>query len=192
MEGCIDAEVKAQVARLELPTGFYDRLLAEDDWSFVIKLNALVEAACTDALTARFHSPQLSKALSTLELGHPKHGKVALLSALNAIVPEQAGVLRLLLELRNMLAHNIGQVSFTFESYIAGMDKNQRNSFVTRAGHGIKPEVAGQSRHDFTLKNPKLALWLTMSEVLACLHLEHDVAANHLQTLALDALIGKN
>ena len=44
--------------RLGLPEGFYERLVREDDWSFVIKLNALFEAACTHALANRLHAPQ--------------------------------------------------------------------------------------------------------------------------------------
>lgn len=36
--------------RLGIPKGFYARQLKEDDWSFVIKLNALFEAACAHAL----------------------------------------------------------------------------------------------------------------------------------------------
>jgi hypothetical protein len=36
-------DVKAFERRLGLPVGFYERLLQEDDWSFVIKLNALFE-----------------------------------------------------------------------------------------------------------------------------------------------------
>ena len=190
MEGSIAAEVKAQEARLGLPSGFYDKLLNEDDWSFIIKLNALVEAACTDALVARFHSAELTEPLATLEIGHPKHGKVALLRALGAIESEQAAVLKLLFELRNKLAHNVSHVSFTFGSYIAGMDKNQRKSFASCAGHGIKPEVLGLTRQEFTLQNPKLALWATVQEILACLHLEHDVAATRLKELAYGVLAG--
>ncbi len=190
MEGSISAEVKAQEARLGLPPGFYSQLLGEDDWSFVIKLNALVEAACTDALIARLHSHELADSLTSLDLGHPKHGKVALLLALGALEPEQAAVLRFVLELRNKLAHNISQVSFSFAGFVGGLDQNQLKNFVARAGHGIKPDVAGSSRRDFVLANPKLALWATMEEILACLHLEHDVAADRLYSLALKTLAG--
>jgi hypothetical protein len=65
------AEAK-KCTRLGVPPGFYDRLLHEDDWSFVIKLNALVEAACTDALAASLHAPELATCLATLDLGHSK------------------------------------------------------------------------------------------------------------------------
>jgi hypothetical protein len=111
MEGHIFSEVAAQAERLGLPCNFYDSLRNEDDWSFVIKANALVEAACSDALAARFHAPELAACLATLDLGHQKHGKVAILRALGSIEKEQASFLQVLYELRNKLAHNISQVS---------------------------------------------------------------------------------
>ena len=81
MEGNILAEVKAQAERLGLPRDFYAKLLDEDDWSFVIKANALVEAACSDALAARLHAPELATCFATLDLGHNKHRQGELCSA---------------------------------------------------------------------------------------------------------------
>lgn len=188
MKGDIFTEVRAQSERLGLPPGFYDRLVNEDDWSFVIKLNALVEAACSDALAARLHEPALVSLLATLDLGHPKHGKVALLKELSAINKEQAGVLRMVLELRNLLAHNVARIGFTFAEYIAAMDRQQRKSFVARAGYGIKPEFDGQTCAEFVLQEPKTAIWLTVAEILACLHLEHDIADTRLRRLGYERL----
>ena len=188
MEGDIFSEVEAQSRRLGLPPGFYDKLVEEDDWSFVNKLNALVEAACSDALAARLHEPALVPLLATLDLGHSKHGKVALLRALGAIKKEQASVLQMLYELRNKLAHNIGHVAFTFDAYIQSLDKRQLTQFAALAGHGIKDDVDGLPRSSFVTDNPKIAIWLTISEILACLHLEHDVAKSRLLSLALKTL----
>jgi hypothetical protein len=188
MENDIFSEVERQGARLGLPPDFYVRLLDEDDWSFVIKLDALVEAACSDALTSRLHAPELGPALATLDLGHSKHGKIRLLLALGALEKGQAAVLQTLYELRNKLAHNIGQVSFTFENHLTQLDKQQRASFIERAGYGIKPMVSGRSRELVVADNPKLSLWLTVSEILACLHLEHDVASARLSSLALQKM----
>ena len=185
MEKNIFAEVEAQAERLGMPRDFYRNLLNEDDWSFVIKANALVEAASSDALAARFHAPELAISLATLDLGHKKHGKVALLRALGAITKEQSTFLQVLYELRNRLAHNIKQVSFTFESYLDEIEPKDKASFIKHVGHGIQPNVPGMPRETFVTLNPKLALWLTLSEVLACIHLEHDVAKANLTELAL-------
>lgn len=189
MEGDIFAEVAAQSVRLGLPSDFYVNLLNEDDWSFVIKANALVEAACSDALAAKFHAPELAACFATLDLGHKKHGKVALLRTLGAIEKEQASFLQILYELRNRLAHNVSQVSFTFKSYLAEISLADRTTFIKFVGHGVRPTVLELPRDNFVAENPKLALWITLSEVLACLHLEHDAAQARLNNLAVEQLL---
>jgi len=186
MEGDIYKEVEALAQRLGLPADFYTNLVKEDDWSFVIKANALVEAACSDALSARLHEPLLASCLATLELGHPKHGKVALLRTLGAINKEQAAVLQLLYELRNILAHNIGQINFRFESHL--QQEAVRNRFVKVVSHGIQPSIKGTPSEVVIAQAPKLTLWLTLAEVLACLHLEHDLAESRLVSKAFEAL----
>ena len=189
-------EIKEQEARLGLPADFYVSLINEDDWSFVIKLNALVEAACTHALAARLHAPELIESLASLDLGHSKHGKVALLRALDAMTSEQASVLQLLYQLRNSLAHNIAQVGFSFRSYIAGLDKQQLTNFLKRAGHGVQDTVSLEgktvSRAAFVVQNPKFALWLTVAGIIACLHLEHEIAELRLDRLGLELARGGN
>lgn len=185
MERTVFSEIQDQSLRLGLPEGFYNSLLDEDDWSFVIRANALVEAACTDALVAAFHAPHLRSSLASLELGHRKHGKVALLTKLGALQAGQKDVLVTLLELRNKLAHNADQVRFTFSAYLESLEPKPKKKFIDTAGYGLVPEGPdGVPRDQFVEKNPKFALWLTLAEILACLHLEHEVAKLRLSELA--------
>jgi len=185
-------DIKALEAKLGLPIGFYLGLIDEDDWSFVIKLNALVEAACTHSLAALLNTPQLIDSLASLDLGHSKYGKVSLLRTLGSLTSEQAGVLKFLYELRNHLAHNITQVTFSFSTYVAGLDKQQRSNFLARAGHGVREDVTlkGQNfpRNEFVLKAPKFALWMTVAEIIACLYLDLELAQSRLQKLAFEHL----
>lgn len=90
--------------RLGIPKGFYARQLKEDDWSFVIKLNALFEAACAHALVTRLGAPELIDQFARLEVADRDRGKVKFLSTLGSISDEQAAFLRRLAELRNALA----------------------------------------------------------------------------------------
>ena len=175
--------------RLGLPEGFYEHLVREDDWSFVIKLNALFEAACTHVLATRLHAPQLEQSLACLNLANNKCGKIALLRELDALDTEQAAMLRMLAELRNTLVHNITNVRFSFSTYVATLNKQQLEKLVKRFGHGLADTLQVDehilSRREFVRAYPKLALWLTAAEVIACLHLEIEVAKLHLQKLAL-------
>jgi hypothetical protein len=119
-------------SKLGIPEFFILDLRKEDDWSFIIKLNALFEAAATEALVIALNCPKLEDSLSFLDFGNDKFGKVKLLKNLGCIDQNEAKFLQLLFELRNKLAHNIKLVGFTFKSYIASMDSNQKKSFITK------------------------------------------------------------
>ena len=175
---------------LQLPEGFYQQLYKEEDWSFLIKLNALIEAACTHALIARLHAPELIDSFANIDLGNAKYGKVIMLRKLNALTSEQAKILQLLYEMRNSVAHNVAKVSFTFKSHLAGLDKQQRCSFIKRIGHGIADSISvgnkSISRDEFVISNPKISLWMTTAEIIACLYLENEIAEIQLQKLAVE------
>lgn len=189
MANPIFEEVRKFEQKLGLPKDFYNQLLREDDWSFVIKLNALFEGATTHVLTTRLHAPELVDAFAHLDQLNSKVGKVTLLRELGAITSEQAALMRQLGELRNELAHNIRNVTFSFPSYVSSRDANQLAKLVKAFGHGVNEVLEIENlripREKFVQENTKLALWLTSAEVIACLYLEFEVAALHLENLAL-------
>lgn len=166
----IAKEVEALESLLGLPVGFYNTLLKEDDWSFIIKLSALFEAASTQAVAAKLHYPEIENELARLE----QSKKIDLMFKLGILVEEQKKFLVRLSELRNKLVHNISEIKFDFVHYVLSLDGNQKRSFVTIFGHGIKESFdidnISLNRHDFTLEKPKLAIWVTAQEVLACLN----------------------
>ncbi len=47
------ADLSGLEQNLNLPSGFLERLVEEDDWSFLIKSHAVVEAALTHLITSR-------------------------------------------------------------------------------------------------------------------------------------------
>ena len=172
--------VKEFESKLSLPDGFYNKLLQEDDWSFTIKMSALFEAACTHALITKLNTPELEKSLSQLDQANSSYGKIKLLKCLNLIEPEQSDFLMKLANLRNNFVHNVSNVELTFDQLIEAMDDNQKKAFVKWVGHGIveKAIIQGETvtRSSMVLENPKLSIWITAAEVLACLYLEVDIA----------------
>jgi hypothetical protein len=189
MTSSLLSDVSAFEQKLGLPENFYTDLLKNDDWSFVVKLNALVEAACTHALSMRLHAPELEEALAHLDLANSKFGKATLLRGLNSITSEQAHIIRQLAELRNKLVHNVRNVTFSLPTYVNGLDKQQFSSFTKAFGHGLSDMVTfegpGIPRDKFVKQAPRFSIWLTVSEVIACLYLELEVAKIRLQRLAL-------
>lgn len=182
-------DVQEFLDRLELPREFIWNLIEEDDWSFVIKMNALLEAATTHALVVRLNSPEIEDELAQIELADSAKGKVKLLRSLGCLGEDQATFIRKLAELRNRLVHNVSNVTFKYEQLIEGLDSNQKAQFVKVFGRcwedPVNIEGKSVSRNTFTLENPKLSVLFGAIEILACLYLEHELAELRLQTTIL-------
>lgn len=172
--------VEAFEEKLSLPKGFYEDLVKEDDWSFIIKISALFEAACAHALAVRLNAKELEGNFAHLEQANPKYGKIALLKNLGVLFPDQAKFLERLAALRNQVVHNVSNVGVTFKDLIEEMDNNQKKAFIGWVGHGVveESEIKGKkiTRAQFVLGAPKIALSITAAEVLACIYLEVEHA----------------
>lgn len=180
MEDDLFKEVAAFEERLGLPVGFYDSLLKNDDWSFVVKLNALFEAACTEALVARLACPEIADNLARLDFADNKKGKVRLCFELNIINDEQRLALNDLAELRNDLVHKIENVNFSFDQYVQRLSKGRQETLVKRWGRNLNDTLSfgdvTVAKSDFILKNLKFVIWMSCADTLACLHLEFENA----------------
>lgn len=102
--------------RLGLPDGFIDDLVTHgDDWSFVIKVSALVETAVSDFLNRTINQPALATDITKLPLSR----KIQWARKLGAIAGTRQDFVSQLSELRNQLAHNIQKVpSFRLANYL--------------------------------------------------------------------------
>ena len=177
--GFQDDSVIDEISELEkkvgLPHNFIHKLTSEDDWSFVIKLNALFEAASTHLLVSKLNVPELKDNLSYIDFGNSKFGKVALLKKLGCINSDEAKFLQMLFELRNKLAHNIAHVNFSFASHLNNMDSNQKKSFVNSVKCGNETifwNCEDQPREKYVISHPKLLIFLTASDILVSLHMQ--------------------
>lgn len=65
-----------------------EKLLDEDDWSFIIKLHALMEAAIAYLLTQHFDDDRLSGVFEYLELSDAGKGKIAFVKELELLPSE--------------------------------------------------------------------------------------------------------
>jgi len=131
---------------LGLPAGFCFKLQSEDDWSFVVKLHALIECAVAEQITHAFERKELSDIFSRIELSNSKTGKVAFLKALCLLPSQHIQFIRNLSELRNDLAHKVQNIGVDltefFRSKTANYSLEQLRKFADRWAFGIK--VKGQ------------------------------------------------
>lgn len=142
----MDGETYKNVKKIEKELGLPDNFLVsiyvdDDDWSFVIKLHSMVEAAVTHLLLTRFADDRLMDVLSSLQLGHRKTGKLAFVIALGLLSDENVRLITGLSELRNRLIHGIRNIQFDLATYFDGLDNDRFNQFLSSFGHAFKEEA---------------------------------------------------
>lgn len=177
-----DEDVKPQevVARLEkeleLPDGFFQSLLKEDDWSFLIKLHALFEAAISYVVVHKLGCAALDGTFARMAMS----GKIEFAMALGLIDGMERGFIVQLSQLRNRCVHNVREAAtFNLTDTCAAMNADQKANFV-RVICGTKGDEPFELRGERTtlreaiLRNPKFFLWDIGMAVLACLHLQKE------------------
>jgi hypothetical protein len=156
---------------LGLPSGFLMDLLEDDDWSFVIKLHALFEAAVSHLLIERLAEPSLEPVISRLEMRR----KLVFASALEVVDRETGAFLQRFSELRNSFVHNVTKTNATLESHFSGLNARTLKDLRKGLLFGYKPGrkfrlKVGENRYDKAalLKSfnavafdysPKLSIW---------------------------------
>jgi hypothetical protein len=179
----------AIVDRLEvalgLPPRFLDSIFHEDDWSFVVKLHALIEGALTMLLTERIGgadgTAELRTALSYLDTSSRRVGKVKFATLLGVLQEDRGHFVNYLSELRNIFVHRIENVTLTLERHLASMDTNQRNNFVdaiiriSDVTRKRLPEWALKAAAEDAIKNPKIGLWIAGFIVLLLINMQVDL-----------------
>jgi hypothetical protein len=152
----------------------------EDDWSFVIKVDALIEAAATHVLTEELGRPELARIFSRLEMGDDVTGKLAFAEALSCFEKEDRLFVRELGKIRNKFAHDVHCVGLTLRDYVSRLDQSQFKNFRAAFGPGQDPyPIAGHKvpEADFVRNNPKLCIWLAGMFVLAIAYQRKSMVA---------------
>lgn len=167
--------------------GFFAHLLEEDDWSFVIKLHALFEAACTHLLLYHFDEPNLSSVIGRLELSGRSTGKIEMLGKLDLLGKEKRRFISNLSELRNSLVHDVRNSEFAFEAFVKSLDPKQLRLFAVSFSpyestirkfaesplfeKSLEPQLIKQAQVESVIDRAKVApkthVWLGAYDVLS-------------------------
>ena len=187
---------------LGLPNEFFDSLLEEDDWSFIIKIHALVESAVTYMLAHQPGLRALGDVLGRLDLNDPKKGKVAVAKALNLLDPGDRSFIRALAELRNDLVHNISSVNFDLGHYVHSRDSQQKKSFAFSFSVGLdkkqlETDDLKYNTIKFIIANPKFSIWLSTMCFLSLIYLKKELGRSEIklaevQSAAIEAIDGRS
>ena len=146
---------------LGLPIGFLMSLEKEDDWSFVIKAHALIEAATTHLLVVSTGDTRLASVFKMLELSNTRTGKYAFINALDLVDSHMKRFIRKFSELRNLLVHEISNVSFSFDKHIKSLDSNQKKQWKIAFGYygEYQDNEIKEGWLEASLTQPKFVIW---------------------------------
>jgi hypothetical protein len=114
---------------LRLPKGFFERLLAEDDWSFIVKLHALIEASVTHLLVHALNRSELQSYVGRLELSNLQTGKLGIAKALDLLDSDQRRFIQHLSQLRNDFVHEVENVQSTIEDFLNKQPQGDRKGY---------------------------------------------------------------
>jgi hypothetical protein len=162
--------VQRMETALGLPPGFSRALLEEDDWSFIIKLHAVLEAAVTIALiehlggTSTLREPDKSVARLSMR------SKIALSLSLGVFEDAQRVFLTNLSELRNSFVHRLENITVSLSERLSLMQR-EKAAFVQRLAHPIKPDARMVA---FILEQPKVVIWNDAFLLLCMLRMHID------------------
>jgi hypothetical protein len=133
--------------QLGLPAGFlrglYDH---EDDWSFVIKSHAFLEAALTHLLADHLGKEDLLPVFAYLETSNVRTGKLAFVKAFDLLDKGARRFIHTLSELRNDLVHEVSNVSFRFDTHVAQLSDKERKEFIGAFDYAFVEVVQASQR----------------------------------------------
>ena len=99
--------------RFDAPKEAIEKLASDDDWTFLIKIHALIEAAL-NALILTQVDIRLEPFVKQLEMGKIETGKLAWIKALELLPKHCLDFVRVISPWRNKAAHDIRHSGFSF------------------------------------------------------------------------------
>ncbi len=187
-DGCVekDAEnlfrdtIRGLVGDLRQKGELLRGLFKQDDWSFVIKAHALLEAAVTQLLIANVGGESLKKFIERLPLGG-QFGKIKLCEELALLSAPKRKFIRWFSELRNPLVHRLENVTFTFAKHVRRFTNDQARSWANSIVWFSDDDLEAQRFWKaMALKAPRHALLLPLYTVIGeCIIHSHRTKANN-------------
>jgi hypothetical protein len=175
-----------------LPRDFIPSLLEETDWSFLVKLHALLEAVVSDSLSQAV-DPRLERNFRRLSVSGPA-GKVQFAESLGLIESSHAQFLGRLSALRNSAVHDIRRISLNLKAFFDDMRESERRQLTDSIVALFDPSIAEKWRQDAT-RDLKSAIWVAAMLTIACVKSNARIAeaGKELMKASLDMVqaIGK-
>lgn len=165
----LKSNVEALIESLKTKNAKIGNLSDGDDWSFVIKVQTLIESTITNALLAKIGEDGLSKTLQVMPLVGDQVSKLSLSKDLEITTSAQRRFITRMASLRNQLAHDPKHDGFTFGAYIFNFDKNQRKEWKLAIPWFSETPEFRNTWAQYSLEYPKPVIHLASFVLIALL-----------------------
>ncbi len=139
-----------------------DSLENEDDWSFVIKVQMLIEATITELIVTSIGENNFQPVMIRLPLLDEEYGKLKITKDLDLTSPEERNFIAKMASLRNILAHNISFITFSFNQYFGELDEGKLKSFRSAVCWFAKDMALKKQWTHIFQKSPKTVIWVSV------------------------------
>jgi hypothetical protein len=181
-EDTVEGSIRLLEKELGIREGFLESLKNEDDWSFIIKIHALLEGAISHLLCKALGHDGLSEVFSFIELSNKRSGKMAFVKTLSLLDKPDRRFISSLSELRNSLVHDISNVDFNLKKYIENLAPDKFKTFVksmdsfSYEGWRFKGGAKELTVEEFFKADPKKAIWYSAMLTTAIIYQQQQMA----------------
>jgi hypothetical protein len=112
-----------------LPDGILIDLFDESDWSFLIRIAAILEAAFAQSLTKASADIRLEGFFDALTFSEAPTGKIGMASRYKLIDQDDKHLIRWIMSARNRCVHGIKNLSISLEQFLQDNNEEKLNEF---------------------------------------------------------------
>jgi hypothetical protein len=173
-------EVVASIAEYgRLPVAFVQGLRDSDDWSFIIKIHSMVEAALNQLVVNGIGDDRLLEVIMRLDTSDPNRGKIAFVKALNLLPKDARAFVSMLSKLRNELVHDLSHFDFSLSKWLKEMDANQLDNLIKCLDFSVekaaRPDFSN-NKQEFREMPPRLLKAIIMKDAVSITFIAGDKA----------------
>ena len=163
---------KSVFDQLQKHVSFVTELLSGDDWSFVIKAQALIEACVTQAIVIRLGENRIIKMIEVMPLVGDEVSKLKIAKDLNILNSAQRKFVIHMATLRNRLAHRVDCVNFKFSEHIETLNKDGYRNWKESIVWFCNEQTEKQQWQEISIKNPRASVLMGVFMIAALLTID--------------------
>jgi hypothetical protein len=171
----MDEAVRSIEDALGIRSGFLDRLVLLDDWSFVAQLYPFIDACMTLLITRQLADVALGDPISKINLNDQRRGKLAFVQTLDLLSDAHITFVRQVAEVRNRFVHHISQIDMTLGGYINELPLAHRETFLQSVAALLDKEAvlrtAGLEAVEFVRQYPRFGVHIGTLDLVARIHM---------------------